>query len=101
MKQAVSRETLGLTGICTADTIITAVLWCTGHIEEVNPLMSAMLRCSVALFCFAKLGVLLPLAALVEWYRKYNPVFVKRAMRLGIAAYMGIYIIGVLLANVM
>lgn len=100
MKQAVSMETLGLVGICTADTIITAVLWCTGSIEEANPFMAAMLRCSVAMFCAVKLGMLIPLAALVEWYRRYNPIFVKRVMRFGIAAYTGLYIIGVLMVNV-
>ncbi|MHB1001800.1 MAG: DUF5658 family protein [Armatimonadota bacterium] len=99
MNKALSRETFMLIVICASDAFLTVILCAAGYAREANPFMAMMLQYGAGVFLAVKLGVMGFLAALVEWYRSYNPVFVKSAMRMGIVAYLGLYIIGVLVFN--
>jgi hypothetical protein len=97
MGLTISRESLGLIGICVADTLLTLLLLGLGLAKEANPLMAFLLDFGVSAFCFVKLGTVLALVLLAEWYKRQNPAFVRQALRLGIIVYIGTYF-GTLLA---
>lgn len=98
--QIVSGESLALIAVCSIDMILTIILLATGLAVEANPLMQRCFQISVAVFCVAKMVPLLVLVGLCEWQMRYNPVFVKRALKLGTAAYVGFYTIAVLMVNI-
>lgn len=95
----ISRESIWLAGICAVDTILTAILLSMGMIREANPLMAYLINHSIGIFCVVKMMTVVPLVALSEWYRKYNPVFVRRALTAGSIAYTAIYLVSVLSVN--
>jgi len=91
MQNLISKESLVLIAICILDTAITAVLVATGRAEEANPLMAQCLRQGIAHFCLVKALTVLPLIVVAESYRRQNPVFVKKVIRIGIGVYLGLY----------
>ncbi len=95
----ISGESLVILAICTLDLLSTVWLLSVGRATEANPLMAALLRHSLALFCIVKMGTVISLIAATEWYRRYNPRFVRSAMRTAIAGYLAIYLVLVLTIN--
>jgi type IV secretory pathway TrbD component len=71
----------------------------TGMIREANPLMAWVLSIGLETFYLIRFGIIFLLAAIAEWYMKYNPLFVKRVMHIGIAVYIGLYIISFVSVN--
>jgi hypothetical protein len=51
------------------------------------------------MFYFAKMLPLVLLVALAEWYSRRNPIFVKKAMRFCVGAYVAFYFLSVILIN--
>jgi len=99
MRLTISRESFCLIAICLADTLLTIVLLASGLAKEANPLMVYCVDRGYDTFCFVKLGTLIPTVAAAEMYRRYNPAFVRRALRVGIIAYLCLYFGGLLVAN--
>lgn len=97
---AISRESLCLILVCLVDTIVTALLVNAGMACEANPLMARIMAYGIPVFCVAKMLTVLPLVILAEWYRKHNPGFIRGALRVGIAAYLCIYLVSVAAVNV-
>ncbi|HUV04378.1 MAG TPA: DUF5658 family protein [Armatimonadota bacterium] len=99
MRLTISRESLCLIAICLADTLLTIVLVASGLAKEANPLMVYCVDRGYGIFCLVKLGTLIPTVVAAEMYRASNPVFVRRALRTGIAAYLCLYFGGLLAVN--
>ncbi|MHB1456175.1 MAG: DUF5658 family protein [Armatimonadota bacterium] len=99
MDKYVSRETSILILICVIDTFATAVLWMTGIIREANPIMAWALNYGIELFYAIRFGMIFSLAALAEWYKRFDPIFVERAMQVGIVVYISVYIISFIHVN--
>ena len=88
-------ETVIFAVIGSLDLFSTMYLIATNKAVEANPIMASVLDAyGVWGFAIAK-GLMLgiPLAG-AEWARKTHPVFVKWALRAGIAGYLAIYIFG-------
>lgn len=94
-----SSESLALITVCALDAILTIFLVASGMAVEANPFMKYFMECGVGVFCLAKMLPLIPLVGLTEWYRKFNPLFVKKAMQFGVVAYTVFYGISVLMVN--
>lgn len=99
MFRYVSKETSILILICIVDTFSTAVLWMTGLIREANPIMAWALNFGLETFYVIRFGIIFLLAGLAEWYKMYDPQFVKRAMQVSIAVYIGVYILSFIHVN--
>jgi hypothetical protein len=75
------------------DALSTYVFLHTNVAREANPLLSAAAASSPGLFLFIKLLTFVPAIVLAEWYRRINPNFVRRGLRLATAVYLSTYII--------
>lgn len=95
----VSKETSILILICVLDTFSTAILWMTGIAREANPIMAWVLNHGIEAFYAIRFGMVFLLAGLAEWYKRYDPVFVKRIMQAAIVVYIGIYIVTFISVN--
>ena len=73
--------------------LITTLYWLhTGSAIEVNPIMSAVLATSLALFIGVKLLTLTAYVAVMEWYRRHrNPIFARVIGNCTVLAYSCIY----------
>jgi hypothetical protein len=88
-----------LAGICLFDLLTTLWLLKYHQAAEANPLMAIFVSQGITAFIVAKLVLtVIPLGAL-EWARKRRPMFVHRALNLVIAAYLLIYVVGVVRVN--
>lgn len=95
----ISRESYVLGAICAADMISTILLVRSGRAIEANPLLTPFMERGLVCFFFAKsMLFMVPLFAL-ELLRNKRPEFVKKMLRVGIAAYVLSYGIGVLHIN--
>lgn len=70
-----------------------------GLATEANPFMASCISHGLPTFFTVKLGMLVPLAFLVEWYRRRNPVFVEYAMRTAVIGYLSIYVVASIAVN--
>jgi len=95
----ISRESITILAICTLDLLSTIWLLAAGLAREANPLMARLLEHSTALFCIVKMGTVFCLIAATEWYKRYNPDFVRTVMRTAIFAYLILYVVLVLRIN--
>ena len=95
MKQTVILIVLG-----SLDLVTTIVLIRRHGAAEANPLMAGFLSKGISVFILAKLGLLLTPIALLEWSRRFSPAFVIRACNTAIAAYLCLYAVGVVRANI-
>lgn len=95
-----TRESQIITLICLVDLAVTLVLLSSSRADEGNPLMNFYLQFGTAAFILAKLCLLFLPIFIAEWCRQYRPQFVQRAMRLAIAAYLGVYAVLFLQHNV-
>ena len=97
----ISREAIILIGICVADTALTVALLAMGLATEANPIMAHYVEQGFGIFCLVKLGTLVPAVLAAELYRRHNPEFVRRVLRSGIIAYLGIYFAALFAVNVL
>jgi hypothetical protein len=97
----VSMESYVLAFICAADMISTIMLVRSGKAIEANPILIPFMERGFGCFLAAKsMFFLVPLFAL-ELLRSKRPLFVKKMLRVGIAAYLISYGIGVIRVNQM
>ena len=86
-----ARESYVLLAACLLDLVLTIWLVSTQRASEGNPLMAFYLKQGWGMLILVKLTlVVLPLF-IAEWGRTHRPQFVRRVLRLAIAAYIGIY----------
>lgn len=96
---AISIESIVILIICTLDLLSTVWLLAAGLATEANPLMAFLMRHSPALFCGVKMGTVFCLIGMAEWYKRYNPAFVRSVMRTAIAVYLAMYFVLVIVIN--
>ena len=89
-----------LASVCLFDLGSTCLLLHYGGAEEANPLMSVFLKQGLPGFIGAKLAFVLVPIGFFQWACRHKRCFVLRAVRLGTAAYVSIYLVGVARANI-
>ena len=94
-----TRESLLLIAICTADLASTVLLLNSGGAVEGNPLMSFYLRYGIGTFVMVKLSLVFLPVFIAEWGKQYKPRFVRTMLRATIAAYVGMYVLVFLTVN--
>lgn len=95
-----TKESLLLIGICTADLASTLLLLNSGGAVEGNPLMSFYLRYGIGAFVMVKLSLVFLPIFIAEWGKQYKPKFVRWMLRATIATYLGMYLVVFLTVNV-
>jgi hypothetical protein len=98
-KMYIAVESLYLAVICLVDLMITVLLVANGQFIEGNPIMRFYLYKGPLHFVAVKMFLVLMPIAVGEWYRRRNPVLVRKTMRVVICAYVGVYALGFVLAN--
>lgn len=94
-----NRPIIALAWLCVAD--LASTVWLLNSCDggEANPLMGRFLAHGTGAFIVAKLALsILPLAVL-KWARRYQSEFVHKASRAALAAYLILYMAGVVRAN--
>jgi len=91
MVGTMSREGAFLFFVCLMDALSTYVFLQLNIAREANPLLSSVASSSPGLFLCVKLLTFVPAIGLAEWYRRINPAFVRRGLRLAAAVYLGVY----------
>jgi len=81
-------ETYALIVLCIADLLVSGWLIHTGRASEGNPIMDFYLEEGLGTMVLAKVTLVASGLFVAEWTRRYRPVFVRRAMRLALAAYL-------------
>ena len=96
----IAPESLILATICLLD-LGTTIFWVTyREAMEGNPIMAFYLHHGgTPAFIAAKMVLLTMPLLIAEWARLTNPRFVQRALRVGIAAYLTLYVLGVVHIN--
>jgi hypothetical protein len=82
-----------LIGIGFLDLLSTAIWHSKGQIVELNPLLSPIIERSEWLFAAVKGSTLLAAYFAMIAYAQKKPEFVRKASRIGIVLYVGIYVI--------
>jgi len=80
-----------LVSIAFLDLVITALLYQTGWIVELNPLMRPLLERSLWLFAFVKFSTVGVAYVVLQWYRKIDEDFVNRVATAGSLAYVALW----------
>lgn len=88
-----ARESYILLAICLVDFIFTAWLVSSRRGTEGNPLMSFYLHSGWGALIAAKVVLVAMPIFIAEWARRYRPVFVHRALRVAIVAYLSLYVV--------
>jgi Domain of unknown function (DUF5658) len=96
MVETMSREGAFLFLVCLLDALSTYVFLQLNIAREGNPLLASVASGSPGLFLCVKLLTFVPAIGLAEWYRRINPSFVRRGLRLAAAIYLSVYGIMVL-----
>ena len=95
---SVLRETKILILICIMDLVFTSWLYVNSGFNpliERNPVMRHFLVAGgLIAFGAAKMAFTLPALIALEWYRKRNPVYSTRMLRLAIGCYLAIFLGG-------
>jgi hypothetical protein len=86
-----SREGAFLFWVCMLDALSTYLFLHLNLASEANPLLAAAAASSPGLFLVVKLLTFIPAICLAEWYRRVNPCFVRRGLRLAAAVYLSVY----------
>ncbi len=94
-----TKESLLLIGICTADLASTLYLLQNGMAREGNPLMSYYLRHGIGTFVMIKLSLVFLPIFIAEWCKQFKPRFVRFMLRATIAIYVGSYLLVMLSVN--
>lgn len=100
MAMTLTKESILLIGICTADLASTLLLLSSGGAVEGNPLMAFYLRYGVGTFVMVKLSLVFLPIFIAEWGKQYKPKFVRFMLRATIATYLGMYLVVFLAVNV-
>ena len=95
-----TRESIFLIGICTADLASTLLLISSGGAVEGNPIMAFYLRYGIGTFVMVKLSLVFLPIFVAEWGKQYKPRFVRLMLRATIATYLGMYLVVFLTVNV-
>lgn len=91
MKLSISMESSLICLICITD-MATTLYWIScGIAIEANPIMARLLQYGVSAFVSIKLLSFIPYIFVSEWYKKHNPIFVRKASRAAIATYLFVY----------
>lgn len=88
-------ETMALALIGLADLIATVLLVQGGRFSEGNPILGFYMRAGLLPFMAAKALLTLGPLAVLEILRPRSPRFITAALRVGIAAYVAVYVVGV------
>lgn len=99
-EMTLTRESLLLIGICTADLASTLLLLNGGGAVEGNPLMSYYLRYGIGAFVMVKLSLVFLPIFIAEWGKQYKPRFVRVMLRATIGTYVGMYLLVFLVVNI-
>lgn len=99
-EMTLTKESLLLIGICTADLASTLLLLNGGGAVEGNPLMSFYLKYGIGAFVMVKLSLVFLPIFIAEWGKQYKPRFVRMMLRATIATYVGMYLLVFLSVNV-
>ncbi len=93
------RQTVALAALGIAD--LAATLWLVGRCgaAEANPFMARLLAHSPWALAAVKLGALGMALGILEWAWRVHPRTVRLAANAAVAAYIGIYAVGVARAN--
>lgn len=93
------RQTVALAALGIAD--LAATLWLVGRCgaAEANPFMARLLAHSPWALAAVKLGALALALGILEWAWRVHPRTVRFAANAAVAAYIGIYAVGVARAN--
>ncbi|HOK52829.1 MAG TPA: DUF5658 family protein [Armatimonadota bacterium] len=94
------KESLILIIIGLADLLLTLHLIAVNTATEGNPIMAFYLQFGIGAFVIVKLALLFGPVLVAEWSKRFKPVFVRWMMRGAIAAYLGAYLVGFMLVNV-
>ena len=81
-------ETYAFIVLSLADLVLTVWLVHTGRASEGNPIMDFYLEQGLGTMVLAKITLVASGLFVAEWARRYRPVFVRRGMRLALAAYL-------------
>ena len=92
-------ETLVLALIGLADLIATVLLVHGGRFTEGNPVLGYYMRAGLLPFAAAKALLTLGPLAVLEILRPRSPRFITAALRVGIGAYVAVYVVGVCQIN--
>ena len=93
------KETWGLCLLVIADALSTYWLITRGYATEFNPLMNWLIQLSWGAFFGVKFATLAMAVGLAEWYRRRNPLFVRRWLRAGALAYLTLWVVGVAVSS--
>ena len=88
-------QTVALAAIGIADLVTTLMFVGLANAAEANPLMAPFLERGPITFIQAKLTLLFVPLIVIELARKRNPTFVRNAVNVAIAMYVGLYAVGV------
>lgn len=88
----VSRESFVIICICLLDLVATIWLVATHRAIEGNPVMSFYLDQGWLMLIGAKTLLIVFPIFIAEWGRRYRPAFVRRALRVAIVMYVGVYL---------
>jgi len=86
------KPVLWLVAVALLDMIVTAALFSAGKIEELNPLMRPIIHMGVWHFCLVKSLTIAAVFVALQIYRKRDEIFVVFAARLGVFAYLALWI---------
>ena len=92
-------ETMVLALIGLADLIATVLLVHGGHFAEGNPILGFYMKAGLLPFAAVKALLTLGPLAVLEILRPRSPQFITGALRVGIAAYVAAYVVGVCQIN--
>ena len=95
-----TKESIILIAICTADLASTLLLIGQNAALEGNPLMNYYLSYGVGTFVLMKLALIVLPIFVAEYSRRYKPQFVRIMLRATIATYLGAYLVLFLTVNV-
>lgn len=94
LRRPVLIESAILAAICVIDVAHTLAIVRLGIAKEANPIVAWSLDHSDGAFVAFKLGSLAAILVALEAIRIHRHDFVQKAIRLGIAGYLGLYLIG-------
>lgn len=98
--RTISAESLVLISVCLADMLSTMYYVGAGVAVEQNPIMAYFMNIGMGIFVIAKLFSFIPFIVAVEIYRRNNPLFALKAIRLAIAAYVIVFIVCTIGCNI-
>jgi len=96
----VMRESLVLGSVCLADLLATLLLIRRSYAYEGNPLMAYYLGIGIGAFVLVKLVLVVFPIFVLEWTKQYRPQLARRVARLVILAYVALYLLLSVGANV-